>query len=275
MSTLAGSTGAPPRFGPRSLGATVLATLIGIVGFGWPFLIHTGSAVSNGAHGQDAPWIFAVLTVVVLAVVLAALLDGTADTKAIALLGVLAAIGAALRPLGPGVGGIEPMFVVVVVGGRVLGPAFGFALGATAVFASALLTAGIGPWLPSQALAAAWIGLGAGLLPRAVGRRTEVALLAAYAVLAGLFYGAVTNLWFWPFGGGIGSAIAFAPGAGFGANLAHYWHFYLTTSLAWDVQRGLVNAVLVVVAGGRIIRALRRAVARAAFDRPYRFVRDR
>lgn len=268
-----GRTGGLPRFGPRSLAAVILATAVGIIGYGWPFLIRTDSALSNDSHSQDAPWIFAVLTVVVLAVVLAALLDGTADAKAIALLGVLAAIGAALRPLGPGVGGIEPMFVVFVLGGRVLGPAFGFALGATATFASALLTAGIGPWLPSQALAAAWIGLGAGLLPRHVGRRTELALLAGYAVLAGLFYGAVTNLWFWPFGGGIGSTVAFVPGGGFARNLHHYWHFYFTTSLAWDAQRGIVNAVLVLVAGGRIVNALRRSVARAAFDRPYHFIR--
>lgn len=270
---ITGRTAGLPRFGPRSLAAVVLATAIGLIGYGWPFLIRSGGALAGDSHSQDAPWIFAVLTVVVLAVVLAALLDGTADAKAIALLGVLAAIAAALRPLGPGVGGIEPMFVVLVLGGRVLGPAFGFALGATATVASALLTAGIGPWLPSQALAAAWIGLGAGLLPRRLGRRGELALLAGYAVVAGIFYGAVTNLWFWPFGGGIGGAIAFDPGGGFATNLHHYWRFYLTTSLAWDVQRGVLNAVLVLVAGGRIVNALRRAVERAAFDRPYQFIR--
>ena len=84
------------------------------------------------------------------------------------MLGVLSAIGAALRPLGAGMAGIETVFFLLVLAGRVYGPGFGFVLGTTTLFASALLTGGVGPWLPFQMLAAAWVGLGAGLLPRRV-----------------------------------------------------------------------------------------------------------
>ena len=79
-------------------------------------------------------------------------------------------LGAALRPLGAGTAGIETVFFLLVLAGRVYGPGFGFVLGSTTLFTSALLTGGVGPWLPFQMLAASWVGLGAGLLPRASGR---------------------------------------------------------------------------------------------------------
>ena len=49
--------------------------------------------------------------------------------------------------------------------GRVFGPGFGFALGCTSLFASAIITGGVGPWMPYQMFGCAWIGLFAGLLP--------------------------------------------------------------------------------------------------------------
>ena len=54
--------------------------------------------------------------------------------------------------------------------GRVFGRGFGFVLGALTIFASSLITGGVGPWLPFQMLGAAWMGFGAGCLPRAAGR---------------------------------------------------------------------------------------------------------
>ncbi|MFF3561254.1 ECF transporter S component [Streptomyces sp. NPDC002574] len=270
---LASRTPGLPRIGPRSAVALVLVSLVGLAGFGWPFLADASSPV---AHGQDAPWLFAALTLLILGVVLSALLDGTADAKAVALLGVLSAVGAALRPLGAGTAGLEPMFVVFLLGGRVMGPAFGFALGSTAMFASALLTAGIGPWLPFQMLAASWVGLGAGLLPRKVGGRWEIALLVGYALAGGLFYGVVMNLWFWPAGlVDQAAATAYHPHAGALANLRHYAAFYLTTSLGWDIPRGVLNALLVLLAGPRLLAALRSATDRAAFGAPIRVLRPR
>ena len=127
------------------------------------------SSSSPGALGQsaDAPLIFAVLLPLVLAVVLAEVAEGGIDVKALAMLGVLSAIGAALRPLGAGTAGLETVFFLLVLGGRVFGPGFGFVLGATTLFASAIITGGVGPWLPYQMFGAAWVGLVAGLLPPA------------------------------------------------------------------------------------------------------------
>ena len=50
------------------------------------------------------------------------------------------------------------------------------------------------------------------------------------------------NLWFWPFMGDAAPAGAgFVPGAGAAVNLGHYAVFYLTTSLAWDLPRGILT----------------------------------
>ena len=75
------------------------------------------------AHAQDAPWLFAALLPLLLAVVVATIADTGLDAKAIAMLGVLAAAGAALRPLGAGTAGIEPMFFLMVLRAGCSGPA--------------------------------------------------------------------------------------------------------------------------------------------------------
>jgi energy-coupling factor transport system substrate-specific component len=219
------------------------------------------------AHAADAPWIFALVLPLVLAVLLAEVADGALDAKGVAMLGVLAAVGTALRPLGAGLGGFEPVWLVIVLGGRALGPGFGFALGSVTMFSSALVTAGVGPWLPFQMLAAGWVGLGAGLLPARRGR-TELAVLAAYGACASVAYGFVMNLWFWPFMTGTDSALSFVPGGPVSENLQHWLVFSLATGLGFDLPRAVLTAVLVLVAGRPVLTALRRATRRAAFDVP-------
>ncbi|MDX1450900.1 MAG: ECF transporter S component, partial [Acidimicrobiia bacterium] len=161
-------------------------------------------------------------------------------------------------------------FFLLILAGRVFGPGFGFAVGATTLFASGLLTGGVGPWLPFQMLAAAWVGLGAGVLPRASGR-AEVGVLAAYGVVSSLLFGLAMNLSFWPFTLGPDTAVSFLPGAPIGENLRRFLLFDLTTSLGWDVGRSITTAVLVLIFGPSILRILRRAARRAAFDRPSAF----
>ena len=105
---------------------------------------------------------------------------------------------------------MELTFFLLILAGRVFGPGFGFVLGCTSLFASALMTAGVGPWLPYQMLCAAWVGMGAGLLPRRVTGRAEIAMLAAYAVFASYAFGLLMNLSGWPFL--LGIAVAGARG---------------------------------------------------------------
>ncbi|MEU0003559.1 ECF transporter S component [Streptomyces sp. NPDC006314] len=267
------------RLGPRSLAALVLASAVGVVAFGWPFLAPPTAQLS--AHAQDAPWLFAGLLVLLVAVVAATISESDLGPKAVAMLGVLAATGAALRPIGAGTAGIEPMFFLMVLSGRVLGPGFGFALGSVTMFASALLTGGVGPWLPFQMLSMGWFTMGAGLLPGprgvsparrrpgARGRlrgRGELLMLAGYGFLAAFAYGTLMNLAGWPFLGAAASNISFDPHAPVPANLARFVAYCLATSLGWDLGRAVCTVLLTLALGPAVLRALRRATRRAAFE---------
>ncbi|WP_406860668.1 ECF transporter S component [Streptomyces sp. HUAS MG47] len=261
------TTGNPLRLGPRASAAIGLISVLGLMAFGWPLLADADSAVTD--HAADAPWLFAALLPLLVAVVIATVSESGMDAKAVAMLGVLAAVGAALRPLGAGTAGLEPMFFLMVLSGRVLGPGFGFVLGSVTMFASALLTGGVGPWMPFQMLSMAWFAMGAGLLPRSrtPGRaRTELPLLAAYGFLASFAYGAVMNLQGWPIVTGLGSGASFEPGAPVHENLLRFAVYYVTTSLGWDLGRATLTAVLTLTVGGPLLKALRRATRRANFE---------
>ncbi|MFD3499184.1 ECF transporter S component [Streptomyces sp. NPDC058678] len=259
------------RLGPRSITALVLVSAVGVAALGWPFLAPPTSQA--GAHAQDAPWLFAGLLLLLVAVLAATISESGLGPKAVAMLGVLAATGAALRPVGAGTAGIEPMFFLMVLSGRVLGPGFGFVLGSVTMFASALLTGGVGPWMPFQMLAMGWFTMGAGLLPgpdRLRGR-PELALLGVYGFLSAFAYGTITNLAGWTFMTENASNIAFHPDGAVAANLARFVVYCLATSLGWDLGRALVTVALTVTLGPAILRALRRATRRAAFETPVTF----
>ena len=247
----------------RSALAMTVATVIGLFAFLWPFLDPTLA----GSHSSDAPWIFVTLLPVCLAVVFAEVSDGGLDAKAVAVLGILAGVDAALRPLSGGGTGFTFIYLLIICGGRVFGRGFGFCLGALSLFASALLSAGVGPWLPFQMVGAGWVGAGAACLPRLRGR-IEIAVLAGYSAVAALLYGALLNLSFWPFARYYPHQIAFLPDASLATNLLHWWRFDLTTSLGFDIPAAVGNVVLMVLLGRPVMVALRRVHRRVAFDAP-------
>jgi energy-coupling factor transport system substrate-specific component len=256
--------------GPRAAVALSLASVLGLLAFTWPFLVSADAPVATVG---DATLLFALLLPLVLAVVLAELSEEGMDARTVAMLGVLAAAGAALRPLGTGTAGFEPMFFLLVIAGRAYGPGFGFALGATTLFASALVTGGVGPWLPFQMLGAAWVATGAGLLPPRLRGTAELVVLGTYGVVAGLLYGLLLNLTAWPFllQGDTVTAISFVAGDALGDNLRRFVAFTIATSLGFDIPRALLTGTLVALTGRPLLRALRRAGRRAAFDAPITF----
>jgi energy-coupling factor transport system substrate-specific component len=266
VSVLSSARSAAIRIPQRTVLTITMATFVGAVAFLWPFVVAPGKITDTTL----APLTFGLLLVLVLAVVFAEIAAGGIDSKAIAMLGVLSAVNAALRPLGAGTAGVETVFFLLVLAGRVFGPGFGFSLGCTSMFASALITGGVGPWLPYQMFACAWVGMFAGLLPRARGR-AEVLLLAGYGAVAGYFFGFMVNLSGWPFLVDPTSSIAYLPGASF----TEQWHRYLvydaTTSLGWDTGRAVTNFVLILLVGPIVLVTLRRAARRAAFEAPVSF----
>ncbi len=251
--------------GKRTVLALVLASVMGVLAFTWPLLIGRGSLLEQNAA---APVVLGGVMLGVILIVLIALGDGGIDARTVAMLGLLAAVGAVLRPLSAGSAGVELVFLFIVLGGRVFGAGFGFALGSITLFTSALLTGGIGPWLPFQMLVASWIGMGAGLLPQRMRGALEIWTLAGFAAVGGFLYGQAMNLSFWPFTLGPGTGLSFLPGAPVLENLHHFALFSLATSLGWDLMRAVVLALGIALLGRPVLSALRRTVRIASFSEP-------
>ena len=262
--TRAARPGVAMPIGPRTAAVLVLASLAGLMMLCWPLLL-----AAQPGQRVEPPFIFLALLPLVIVVVLAEMGEGGMDSRVLAVLGVLSAVNAVMRGLGAGTAGIEMVFFLLVLGGRVFGAGFGFALGCTSLFASALLTAGVGPWLPFQMICAAWVGMGAGLLPRRVGGRAEIVMLVAYAVVAAYLYGLLMNLSYWPFTLGIAvpgheGSLAYVAGAPVLEN-AHRFGVYtlLTSTGGWDTGRAITTSIAIVVLGPAILTTLRRAARRA------------
>lgn len=247
--------------GWRSWTTIAITSVAGVLAFCWPFIAGAESGIN------ESPWVFMILIPLLIVLIFAQLSDGDMDAKSIAILGVLAAVIAVLRPLGGGAAGIEPIWFVIVIAGRALGPGFGFTLGTVSLLASALLTGGVGPWLPFQMIAAGWVGLGAGFLPRASGVR-NVLITAAYGGIAALAYGLAMNLWFWPMLSYLPDAIAFDPTADASTNLVTWLTFSVTTSLGFDIPRAVLTVALILIAGQPLMKALERLSRKAAFATP-------
>jgi len=259
-------SGTAIRVSRRSRVVVTMASFVGFVAFFWPFVVAPGKF----GDAAMAPLMFGALLVLVLAVVFSEIADGGIDAKAVTMLGVLSAVGAALRPLGAGTAGVELVFFTLVLAGRVFGPGFGFALGCTTLFASALITGGVGPWMPYQMFGCAWVGLFAGLLPPASGRR-EVWMLAAYGAVSAYAFGFMLNLSFWPFSVDPHSSISYLPGGSFATNVQRYLVFDGTTSLGWDTGRAITTFLCILVVGPAMLATFRRASRRAAFEAPVQF----
>jgi energy-coupling factor transport system substrate-specific component len=246
----------------------VLATLLGGIAFLYPFFVpqRGGSAHAFMAHSADAPVTFLILLLLCLVVVVANLETRQMDSKVVAVLGILVAINAALRLI-PGPAGFTAMLFLPILCGYAFGADFGFLLGALSLLVSAIITGGMGPWLPYQMFSAGWIGMASAWVPR-LRRfgRAEVVLLALWGALLGLLFGAIMNLWFWPYliDPGV-SSTQWQPGSGLWATLGRYAAFYLATSLWWDMGRAVGNFLLILLFGAPILRLLRR------FQRRFRF----
>ena len=236
----------------------VLMVVVGAAAFLYPFWIPSHALPSN-AHSGDAPLWAAVIGALVVGAVTLEVRRGTMNGATVAILGVLSATAGLLRLIElPG--NTAGIFFLVVLAGAAFGPRFGLLMGICAMAVSAVITGGIGPWLPFQMLALGWMGGAAGLVGRFTERlhpRAEVGLLAIYGWVWGFIYGAIMNLWFWPFVTGSGST-AWHPGLGFTGTLQHYWSFYVATSFAWDAAGAFCNALLILLTGVALMRTLRR-----------------
>ncbi len=254
----------------------ISVSLVGLAAFFYPMVLPALLPFTDGTTPRttEAPFLIAI---VALGCVIALMLEvSRADhrhqfgsARTVALLGALVAMDAALRFV-PSIAGASLIFGLIILVGAVFGPRFGFLMGAMTLLLSAALTGGIGPWLPFQMLGAGWVGLGAGLVG-APFHPTRKALLplAIYAAICGFAYGALLNLYDWPFlspGSTAMPGLAWAPGLGLTETVRRYIAFYLTTSLGHDAARAAANVVLVLVLGPAVIRLLRRHALHATWS---------
>jgi len=255
----------------KFLNAIVLAaaSLVGVAAFLYPFFIPQPAGSAHGAlsHSGDAPFLFIILMVFCLGAVLTNLSSGQINSKIIAVLGILTAVNAVLRAV-PGPAGFAAVFFLPILAGYCYGATFGFLLGTLSLLVSALMGAGVGPWLPFQMFATGWIGMASAWLPD-LRRwpRLEVTMLTVWGLGWGFAFGATMNLWFWPFVfDPTQTTLYWQPGLEAIEALKRYAAFYVITSLWWDVGRAAGNALLLLLFGAPILRLLRRFRARFQFQ---------
>jgi energy-coupling factor transport system substrate-specific component len=257
---------------------------IGVMAFVYPFFLDAQPTGSFGiAHGQDAALATTVLVGLSLIALLAELQGQTIGAKTVATLGVLVATTSVLRFIEVAVpmpGGFSPIFAPIILAGYVFGGRFGFLMGAFTLLTSALITGGVGPWLPYQMFTAGWVGMTAGWLSsltRYASRITHhpphphrsgtlsILFLCIFGFMWGLLYGAIINVYFWPFAMGP-VAQTWTPGIGLRETLARYATFYAATSLGWDLVRAVGNAALILLLGKPTVQALTRFQHRFHFE---------
>lgn len=250
------ATGALGRLRPALVYS--LVAVVGAAAFLYPFWIPTNS-LPNQAHSGDAPLVAAIVGALAVTAVALEVRRGTMNGSTVAILGVLSATAGLLRLLSLPLGG-NGIFFLIVLGGVAFGPRFGMLLGLCSMAVSAIITGGIGPWLPFQMLTLSWMGALAGWLGHATRHwspRVELLTVAVYGWIWGFVYGAVMNLWFWPFQRN-GGELDWIPGSSIGSTLHHYWSFYVATSYPWDAASAVANAVLIAVTGTAVLATLRR-----------------
>lgn len=265
-----------------SLAIYLTATASGMLVLLYPFFLPaiTQQAGFGVKRTSEMPLMMTFLLGLCLVALLFEAQGPMVNTKLVALLGILVAINSALRFIEtaiPGPGGFTPIFFLIILVGYVFGGRVGFLMGALTLLVSALVTGGVGPWLPAQMFTAGWVGMSAIIVRPLVSAfktrrrqdstssdRMEIYLLAVFGLLWGFLYGGIMNLWQWPFIAGPQSQ-SYVAGLGFLSTLRHYLAFYLVTSLLWDVVAAIGNVLLLLALGAPALQALRRFRQRFEF----------
>ena len=241
-------------------------TLLGIHAFAWPLYLPDSSFFLFQVDAARA--LSLLVALIAIGVVALDINAQVLDSKSVALLGVLSALIAALRLIGAGAIGVEPMWFLLIVASFVFGGRFGFSLGVLSLAISALLTGGIGPWLPFQMLAAGWIGLIAGTigsLTRTLNHRTQRLILILVGIFSSLGFGVLMDLQLWPWIAGTDLQLSFVPGSPVIENLQRFVAFHFATALAWDLPRAITTSILIALTSIPITKSLQRAKLKLNF----------
>ena len=110
------------KFAATSLFTTI--NLFGLFIFTWPLFLNTESL--GLASLNQATWLAALFGTLCLVIITLQINAKLLDSKIVAIVAVLVALISALRLLGAGAVGIEPMWFLIILAARALGSQVGF-----------------------------------------------------------------------------------------------------------------------------------------------------
>ncbi|MCB0308461.1 MAG: ECF transporter S component, partial [Bdellovibrionales bacterium] len=142
--------------------------------------------------------------------------------------------------------GASAFFLIPILVGHIFGGVIGLLNAMLSMLMSGFWGGGLGPWTPYQIMASGLIGLISGMT---VGRSKWSLAFVAFSM--GILYGILMNIWAWP-------TLPDQNGS--------FVLFYVTTSLWWDVFRGVANSTLVIIFYEPITKILTRFKARFLTD---------
>lgn len=250
----------------------LIISTLGVLSLAAPFVLP--QARTTETQSSTYPIMISLIIGLCVIIVFYEIQSSIIDSKMIAFLGVLIAINAAIRFLEnaiPGPAGFSPTFFLIILVGYYFGGRMGFLMGAMTLFVSALITGGVGPWLPGQMITAGWVGQSASLIgiftrkSKSSDKSGEIILLSIFGALWGFLYGAIMNLWFWPFLG-TASGQSWLQNAGFIENLGRYSAYYLASSLVWDLTRSVGNVLTLVFLTRPVLKVFHRFKQRFSFQ---------
>jgi energy-coupling factor transport system substrate-specific component len=170
--------------------------------------------------------------------------------KLLAVVATLAALGALGRDAFAAIPDVKPITAIVLISGVAFGGAPGFAVGATAGFASNLLL-GEGPWTPWQMLGWGLVGLLGAALGRLTRRRVGTLVLALSCAVGAELFNLLLDLYTWT-GTGDHTLAAFVA--------------VLGTAVVFDLTHVLASFAFGLAFGGILLRMLERVRMRLEID---------
>lgn len=241
--------------GWRSRVALLVLGLLGAGWLGWP-IWSSFTAPDRDALEVETPFLLAAVLGLLGVLATSIWLDAGRRAAVFGPILLVAVVDVVFRlVLSPGGAGIEPVYALPLLAGAALGAPAGFLTGAIAALASSVTLGLVDTPLVGQILVWGLWGAVGGLL-RAL-RPVAAWLTAAVVSLPlGLITGMALNITGWT---GERDAVTggFLPGLPPLDALQRLLDYTLATSLAFDLTRAVVNALIVLVIGLPVLRALR------------------
>ncbi len=136
-----------------------------------------------------------IIIIAIILLILARFEASKININYLVLTAALSAFAAVSRIVFVGIASFQPMTFIIMIAGYTWGSQAGFLTGMVSAFVSNLYL-GQGPWTPWQMLSWGLCGLVAGWLGKNQDKLRYIPFIIL-AVLGGLFFGLIMNLWHW------------------------------------------------------------------------------